>query len=60
MRLDMDENLSLSEAHDIIIQAEKRLMADFQAADILIHPHPTGCGHTHGNQRFFTDNHPAR
>lgn len=56
MRLDMDETLSLSEAHDIIIHAEKRLMADFQAADILIHPHPTGCGHTHGNRRFFTDN----
>ena len=60
MRLDMDETLSLSEAHDIIIQAEKRLMADFQAADILIHPHPTGCGHTHGNRRFFTDNPPPR
>lgn len=60
MRLDMDENLSLSEAHDIIIQAEKRLMTDFQAADILIHPHPTGCGHTHGNRRFYTDNPQTR
>ncbi|RKQ69143.1 cation diffusion facilitator family transporter [Litorimonas taeanensis] len=55
MRLDMDETLSLSEAHDIIINAERRLMGDFQAADILIHPHPAGCSHSHGNRRFFTD-----
>lgn len=59
MRLDMDETLSLSEAHDIIINAEKRLMADFQAADILIHPHPAGCGHSHGNRRFFSDSETA-
>lgn len=56
MRLDMDETLSLSDAHDVIIQTEKRLMADFQAADILIHPHPVGCGHSHGNVRFYSDN----
>jgi cation diffusion facilitator family transporter len=59
MRLDMDESLSLSDAHDVIIQTEKRLMADFQAADILIHPHPVGCGHTHGNERFYSDNPPS-
>ena len=52
MRLDLDETLSLSEAHDIVIAAEKRMMGAYQAADILIHPHPTGCDHTHGNERF--------
>ncbi len=52
MRLDLDEALSLSEAHDIVIAAEKRMMSSYQAADILIHPHPSGCGHTHGNARF--------
>lgn len=55
MRLDLDETLSLSQAHDIVLKAEKRLMGDFQAADILIHPHPAGCGHSHGNRRFFSD-----
>jgi len=55
MRLDLDETLSLSQAHDVVLKAEKRLMADFQAADILIHPHPAGCGHSHGNRRFFSD-----
>lgn len=52
MRLDLDETLSLSKAHDIVIAAEKRMMSAYQAADILIHPHPTGCDHTHGNERF--------
>jgi len=52
MQLDLDETLSLSEAHDIVLNAERRLMDAFPAADILIHPHPTGCGHTHGNHRF--------
>jgi len=52
MRLDLDETLSLSDAHDIILAAEARLMAAFPAADILIHPHPAGCQHNHGNERF--------
>lgn len=56
MRLDMDQSLSLSEAHDIVLAAEKRLMSAYKAADILIHPHPTGCHETHGNVRFKTDN----
>lgn len=52
MRLDLDETLSLTDAHDIILAAEKRIMDAFPAADILIHPHPAGCGHHHGNKRF--------
>ena len=56
MRLDMDQTLSLSEAHDIVIAAEKRLMNAYRAADVLIHPHPTGCHETHGNARFRTEN----
>ncbi|MGB6319533.1 MAG: cation diffusion facilitator family transporter, partial [Litorimonas sp.] len=55
MRLDLDPHLSLSDSHDIVVDAEKRLMAAFPAADILIHPHPAGCAHAHGNVRFVTD-----
>ena len=55
MRLDLDNQLSLEEAHDIILAAEKRMMQVYKAADILIHPHPTGCQHAHGNVRFRTD-----
>lgn len=52
MRLDLDDTLSLSDAHDIVLAAETRMMSAYKAADILIHPHPTGCDHTHGNARF--------
>jgi cation diffusion facilitator family transporter len=54
MRLDLDPHLSLSESHDIVVEAEARLMAAFPAADILIHPHPAGCAQAHGNIRFNT------
>jgi len=55
MRLDLDDTISLSDTHDIVLAAEKRMMAAFQAADILIYPHPIGCDHTHGNEHFHTD-----
>jgi len=55
MRLDLDETLSLADAHEIILETEKRIIADFPAADILIHPHPAGCHHKHGNKLFQTD-----
>jgi ferrous-iron efflux pump FieF len=54
MRLDLDPQLSLSESHDIVVEAETRLMTAFPAADILIHPHPAGCAQTHGNVRFHS------
>jgi len=54
MRLDLDSHLSLSEAHDVILEAERRMMQVYKAADILIHPHPTGCQDAHGNERFRT------
>ncbi len=52
MRLDLDKNLSLADAHDIVLAAERRMMNAYRAADILIHPHPTGCHESHGNVRF--------
>jgi len=55
MRLDLDAELSLSQAHDVILEAEQRMMQVYKAADILIHPHPTGCHATHGNIRFRGD-----
>ena len=52
MRLDLDETLTLSQSHDLILAAEKRIMDAFPAADVLIYPHPAGCGHNHGNSLF--------
>ena len=54
MRLDLDETLTLSQTHDLVLAAEKRIMDAFPAADVLIYPHPAGCGHNHGNARFQT------
>ena len=58
MRLDLDDTISLADTHDIVLAAENRMMGAFQAADILIYPHPTGCDHTHGNEHFHTDSYP--
>ena len=52
MRLDLDDKISLSGTHDIVLAAEKRMMKAFQAADILIYPHPVSCEHKHGNKHF--------
>ena len=54
MRLDLDDNVTLTDSHDIILAAEKRLMSAFQAADILIYPHPSACDDMHGNSHFQT------
>lgn len=55
MRLDLPDDLSLSDAHARILKLEQKLMSAFPAADILIHPHPVGCKDTHGNARFQID-----
>jgi len=55
MRLDLPDDLSLSDAHTRILGLEQKLMRAFPAADILIHPHPVGCADTHGNSRFQID-----
>jgi divalent metal cation (Fe/Co/Zn/Cd) transporter len=60
MRLDLDETLSLAAAHDILLETEKRIVTAFPAADILIHPHPAGCAHQHGNSRFQTEDPPEK
>lgn len=52
MRLDLNDQLTLAQAHDVVLIVEKRLMEAYQAADILIYPHPENCHHQHGNIRF--------
>ena len=55
MQLDLDDELSLHEAHEIVIAAESRMMEAYPAADIMIHPHPSGCQQLHGNSVFRQD-----
>jgi ferrous-iron efflux pump FieF len=41
-------DFSLEEAHQILVEAERRLLAVFPAADILIHADPQGRAESHG------------
>lgn len=48
MHADLDPALSLEAAHQVIVEAEHRLLAHFPAADILIHADPRGHAEPHG------------
>lgn len=47
LHLDLDPKLTLEEAHEVLIAAEKRILAIFPAADILIHANPRGRAEPH-------------
>ncbi len=48
MHADLDADISLAEAHTVMVEAENRLLEAFPAADILIHPDPRGRAEKHG------------
>jgi ferrous-iron efflux pump FieF len=48
MHADLDPELSLEVAHEVVVAAEKRVLAAFPAADIIIHPDPRGRAEPHG------------
>jgi cation diffusion facilitator family transporter len=48
MHADLDPDLSLESAHKIVVAAEKRILKDFPAADIIIHADPRGRAEPHG------------
>lgn len=48
MHADLAADISLAEAHTIMVEAENRLLEAFPAADILIHPDPRGKAEPHG------------
>ena len=48
MHIDMDPNLTLEAAHQVIVAAEKRVLDVFPSADIIIHADPRGRAEPHG------------
>lgn len=48
MHVDLDPDLSLKAAHDITLDAEKRVLEAFPHADIMIHADPRGAAEPHG------------
>ena len=57
MHVDLDPGLSLVEAHEVMVAAEKRVLEAFPAADIIIHPDPRGKAEEHGGA--FAEVHDA-
>ena len=48
MHVDLDPQLTLEAAHQVIIDAENRVLAAFPQADIIIHADPRGRAEPHG------------
>ena len=48
MHADLDPELSLETAHEVVVAAEKRVLKDFPNADIIIHADPRGRAEPHG------------
>ncbi|MBC7169100.1 cation diffusion facilitator family transporter [Phenylobacterium sp.] len=48
MHMELDPDLTLEAAHRVIVEAERRLLTAFPAADILIHADPRGRAEPHG------------
>jgi cation diffusion facilitator family transporter len=57
MHVDLDPELSLEAAHQVLVAAERRVLAAFPAADILIHADPRGRAEPHGGA--FPETHAA-
>ncbi len=47
MHLDLDPELSLIAAHQAVVSAEKRVLAAFPTAEIIVHPDPRGRAEPH-------------
>ena len=48
MHAELDPNLTLAEAHQVMVRAERRVLEAFPMADIMIHPDPRGQAEAHG------------
>ena len=53
MHMDLSPGQSLIEAHAVVAAAERRILAAFPSADVLIHPDPLG--HAEVHEREFDD-----
>lgn len=59
MHVDLDPDLTLEAAHEIVVEAENRLLAGWPRADILIHPDPRGRTRPHGGVFAETPDEPS-
>jgi len=59
MHVDLDPDLTLETAHEVIVAAEKRVLGEFPSADIIIHADPRGRAEPHGGAFAETKAAPA-
>jgi cation diffusion facilitator family transporter len=57
MHMDLEPSLTLEQAHQVMVAAERRILTAFPAADVLIHPDPSGRAEPHGGA--FPEHHEA-
>ena len=48
MHAELDPDMTLAQAHRVMIEAERRVLDAFPMADIMIHPDPRGQAEAHG------------
>jgi ferrous-iron efflux pump FieF len=48
MHADLDPDITLEVAHQVVVAAENRVLQAFPSADIIIHPDPRGRAEPHG------------
>jgi cation diffusion facilitator family transporter len=49
---DLDPDLRLFDAHQIVAEAEARIRAAYPAADVIVHPDPQNRSEPHGHELF--------
>jgi len=52
MHIELDPDLTLTAAHELVVAAETRIRAAFPMADVIIHPDPRGAAEPHGHEDF--------
>lgn len=58
VHMDLEPYQSLKDAHEVVVDAENRVLAHYPAADLLIHSDPYGYGEAHGPGFFDADPEP--
>ncbi len=57
MHADLEPTLSLEQAHEVVIEAENRVLQAFPAADIIIHQDPQDRAQAHGGAFAESEHH---
>jgi len=58
--MDLDPDLTLTGAHEILVAAERRVLSAYPSADVLIHPDPKGRAERHGLEHFSAPDEAAK